>query len=122
MKLPKFDDHLEKHDQRVKRTDKRKHHQRGFSEDVSDKRATRVNFKSYLRELEEEEVSLAEGFKPLTPSAKQEILADFAAWSGGVTPDEASDEDLRTYASMTLPADYDPEEALEFLRNYAPEK
>jgi hypothetical protein len=122
VKLPKFDDHLEKHDQRVKRTDKRKHHQRGFSEDVSDRRATRVNFKSYLRELEEEEVSLAAAFEPLTPAAKQEILADFQAWSGGSTPDECLEEDIRTYTSMTLPADYDPEEALEFLLNYAPEK
>ena len=121
MKLPKFDDHLEKNEQRVKRTDKRKHHQRGFTEDVSDKRATRVNFKSYLRELEEEELALSEGHKPLTPTAKKEILADFMEWSGGFTPDECPPEDLKTYTSMPLPADYDPVEALEFLRNYEQE-
>lgn len=33
---------------------KHKKHQRGFSEDVADKRRARVNFKNYLRELEEE--------------------------------------------------------------------
>lgn len=33
---------------------KQKKHQRGFSEDVADKRRARVNFKNYLRELEEE--------------------------------------------------------------------
>jgi hypothetical protein len=122
VKLPKFDDHLEKNEQRVKRTDKRKHHQPGFSEDISDKRVTRVNFKSYLRELEEEELAFSETYKPLTPEAKQEILTDFKQWSGGFDPSECPEEDLRTYANMTLPADYDPEEALEFLRSYEPKE
>lgn len=35
---------------------KTKKHQRGFSEDAADKRRARVNFKNYLRELEEEEL------------------------------------------------------------------
>jgi len=122
VKLPKFDDHLEKNEQRVKRTDKRKHHQRGFSEDVSDRRATRVNFKTYLRELEEEELGITEAHKPLTPEAKEEILADFQQWSGGHDPSECPEEDLQTYVNMTLPADYDPEEALEFLTNYKPKE
>ena len=55
---------------------KTKKHQRGFSEDVADKRRARVNFKNYLRELEEEEL-LEEGFDDLdvdkdTPTEGQE--------------------------------------------------
>jgi hypothetical protein len=77
VKLPKFDDHLEKNEQRVKRTDKRKHHRRGFNEDVSDRRATRVNFKNYLRELKEEELAeeiddVLDELNGVSPDAEEE--------------------------------------------------
>jgi hypothetical protein len=37
--------------------DKKKHHRRGFSEDIQDRRQARVGFKNYLRQIEEEELS-----------------------------------------------------------------
>jgi len=33
---------------------KQKFHKRGFSEDVQDKRKARINFKNYVRQLEED--------------------------------------------------------------------
>lgn len=37
---------------------KQKFHKRGFSEDVQDKRQARINFKNYVRQLEEESYDL----------------------------------------------------------------
>lgn len=37
-----------------RKIDKKKHHRRGYSEDIQDKRHSRINFKRYLLELEEE--------------------------------------------------------------------
>lgn len=34
--------------------DKKKHHRKGYSEDVDAKRHSRVNFKRYVRQLEEQ--------------------------------------------------------------------
>lgn len=48
------DDHL-KH--AVRKIDKKKHHSRGFSEDVQDRRQSRISFKRYLLELEEDELN-----------------------------------------------------------------
>ena len=47
----------EQHHHQPRRTDKKKHHRRGFSEDIQDKRAARVGFKNYLRQVKEEELS-----------------------------------------------------------------
>jgi hypothetical protein len=41
---------------REAKKDKRKRHTKGFSEDFQDKRAQRINFKKYIRELEEQEL------------------------------------------------------------------
>jgi|APCry1669193128_1035447.scaffolds.fasta_scaffold01212_8 hypothetical protein len=51
-KSPDFEDN--KHVAR--KIDKKKRHARGFTEDVQDKRQSRINFKRYLLELEEEEL------------------------------------------------------------------
>lgn len=37
-----------------KRKDKKKRHGKGFSEDIQDRRAQRVSFKRYVREIEEQ--------------------------------------------------------------------
>ena len=51
--MPKRD--YEHHQPR--KTDKKKKHHRGFNEEVvQDQRASRVNFKNYLRQLREEEL------------------------------------------------------------------
>jgi hypothetical protein len=39
-----------------RKKDKKKRHTKGFSEDFQDKRAQRINFKKYIRELEEQEL------------------------------------------------------------------
>lgn len=39
-----------------RKKDKKKRHGRGFSEDIQDKRAQRVSFKKYIREIEESEL------------------------------------------------------------------
>lgn len=39
-----------------RKKDKKKRHSRGFSEDIQDKRAQRVSFKKYIREIEESEL------------------------------------------------------------------
>lgn len=54
-----FEDQDSKHDrkqERRKSSDKRKFHKRGFHEGVEDQRSTRVNFKKYLREVEENSI------------------------------------------------------------------
>lgn len=50
--MPKFDIQDTHHQPR--KSDKRKRHRVGFSEDIQDKRAARINFKKYVQELEEE--------------------------------------------------------------------
>lgn len=53
--MPRKDD-FEGFDSRPKRTlDKRKHHRNGYNDDTQDKRRARINFKNYMRELEEEQ-------------------------------------------------------------------
>jgi hypothetical protein len=42
------------HHHQPRKADKRKKHHRGFSEDVQDKRQSRIGFKKYLQELDEE--------------------------------------------------------------------
>lgn len=39
---------------RPRKIDKKKHHRKGYSEDVQDKRNSRLNFKRYLLEMEEQ--------------------------------------------------------------------
>lgn len=39
-----------------RKKDKKKRHMRGFSEDIQDRRVQRINFKKYVRELEEQEL------------------------------------------------------------------
>ena len=51
--MPKID--LTDHHQ-PRRPDKKKHHRRGFTEDVQDKRAARISFKRYVQQLEEDEL------------------------------------------------------------------
>jgi hypothetical protein len=36
--------------------DKKKRHGRGFTEDIQEKRAQRVNFKKYMQQIEEQEL------------------------------------------------------------------
>lgn len=48
-------DLIDQHHQ-PRRPDKKKHHKRGFAEDVQDKRAARISFKKYVQQLEEEEL------------------------------------------------------------------
>lgn len=43
-------------EQPQRKKDKKKRHLRGFSEDIQDKRVQRINFKKYVRELEEQEL------------------------------------------------------------------
>ena len=51
--MPKID--LTQHHQ-PRKSDKKKHHRRGFTEDVQDKRAARITFKKYVQHIEEEEL------------------------------------------------------------------
>ena len=39
-----------------RKKDKKKRHSRGFSEDIQDKRAQRVSFKKYVRDIHEQEL------------------------------------------------------------------
>lgn len=57
--MPKFNS--QDHHQ-PRKSDKRKHHQRGFNEDIQTQRAGRVNFKNYLRQIREPELSDEDGF------------------------------------------------------------
>lgn len=51
--MPKFN-HQDDHHQ-PRKSDKKKHHQRGFSEDARDNRVARISFKKYVQQLEEQE-------------------------------------------------------------------
>lgn len=53
----KFDPEFQKIERKV---DKRKHHRRGFSDDVQDKRHQRINFKKYIQQVEESELDLGD--------------------------------------------------------------
>jgi hypothetical protein len=44
-----------------RKLDKKKHHARGFNEEIHDQREQRVNFKNYIRQLREQEVADDEG-------------------------------------------------------------
>lgn len=46
-----------------RKLDKKKRHSRGFSEDVHDERAQRVNFKNYIRQLREQESTADEEYE-----------------------------------------------------------
>lgn len=47
---------FEEYGQQPRKADRKKKHRRGFSEDIQDSRAQRVNFKRYVRELEEQQL------------------------------------------------------------------
>lgn len=49
-----FDDF---YSQQPRKIDKKKHHARGFNEEIHDQREQRVNFKNYIRQLREQEVA-----------------------------------------------------------------
>jgi hypothetical protein len=94
-----------------------KKHGAGFSEDVADKRRARVNFKNYLRELEEETgATLEEGTRPLTDADKEDLIVDFQEWSGGFLPSESEESELRTYAFSSAPVELDSQEVFDFLK------
>ena len=57
---PKNFDDFEHHKPRTPSSSKNKKHRTGFSEDVIDKRATRITFKNYVRELEETALNLSD--------------------------------------------------------------
>jgi len=47
----------------TRKIDKKKRHSRGFSEDIREERAQRVNFKNYIRQLREEESAEADSYE-----------------------------------------------------------
>ena len=52
-KIPEFEVEVETAHHKPRTIDKRKHHRKGYSEDVDAKRHSRISFKRYLLEMEE---------------------------------------------------------------------
>jgi hypothetical protein len=48
--------HFEEYNQQSRKADKKKKHRKGFNEDAQESRAQRVNFKRYVRTLEEQQL------------------------------------------------------------------
>lgn len=98
-------------------------------EDFDESRSAKVSFKSYLRQVREEE-TMAEMnetvHKPgeiveLTEEHEQQIIKEFVDWSGGYYPDEMTDPELQEYATDASPAEFDSDTVLRFIRNYVKE-
>ncbi len=105
---------------------KGKKHSRGFSEDIDEQRRNRVSFKSYLRQVKEEELEQADEVlstegAALTDADKKLILEEFREWADGAEPFDCADGELQTYAYDVAPEGLDAQEILSFLRSYAGE-
>jgi hypothetical protein len=56
------------------------------------------------------------GAHEMTKEQQEQVLADFAVWSGGFTPQESDDLVLYSYATTARPSDLDEQEVYEFLK------
>lgn len=98
-------------------------------EDFGDSRFAKVSFKSYLRQVREEETMDdvdTTAYKPgeiteLTEEHENQIIREFVEWSGGSYPDEMTDADLQDYATEASPEEFDSDSVLKFIRNYVKE-
>lgn len=59
------------------------------------------------------------GVHEMTKEQQEQVLADFAVWSGGFTPQESDEHTLYVYATTSRPGDLDEQEVYEFLKEQA---
>lgn len=98
-------------------------------DDIAEGRSEKVSFKSYLRQVREEEATAEDDhlvYKPgeiteFTDEHETQIVNDFVEWSGGYYPNEMTDSDLQDFAIAGSDSRFDSDAVLRFVRNYVKE-